>query len=61
MKWRFKRLYHIPGSASAAEFTYCRKVDAEVETKKMLLETGVQSQRSPRRVIANSEMLNVSE
>lgn len=56
----FKRLYRIPGSAPAAEFTYYRKATAEVETKKMLLETGTQSQKSPRRVIANSELLNVS-
>lgn len=50
----------MPGSAPAAEFTYCRKAAAEVETEQMLLEMGVQSQRGPRRVTANSELLNVS-
>lgn len=38
----------------------CREEAAEVEAKQVLLEVGVQSQRDPRWVIANSEVLDVS-
>lgn len=38
----------------------CREETTEMEAKQVLLEMGVQSQRGPRGVTANSEFMNVS-